>query len=285
MRLSKAILEPADLPKTGARESPTLEFKGNAAFFKDGKTPDTFETAKDIGAMASAYGGTIIVGAHGRERLATYKGFDGQEAERIAKMFEQAAQQRCSPPVPVNVAIISHEGSFIVAVNVEAVLTQPIGVKAPTDASKGWGGDAWVFHTRLSTHANEINPKDLPMYMNPKIRRIALLLEGVPEASRANVWLWWNTVVPVTSVTRRERPENAHVTLNSVSIVENSVSFSPEGKDQGQLRIPLEDVRAVWQSEGEAGALGAAWSVRVTGAVDLTSRTYQPRTWGESDSQ
>jgi len=51
------------LPPLGTREAPQLDFKEQLGRVKGGSGPDYFELAKDVAAMASAYGGTLLVGA------------------------------------------------------------------------------------------------------------------------------------------------------------------------------------------------------------------------------
>jgi hypothetical protein len=187
------IAKPEDLPPEGTRESPTLEFKAELCRLKVAGTPDYFELAKDIASMASVYGGALLLGALGGSQLAKYKPLSECDANEVCEAYQTAARDRCVPTPLITTEKIPVEGGFVVAVNVFPILDRPVAVRVrPIDAER-FGSPAWayIFPVRLSTHAIPYSPENLPMLLNPGIRRTIILLESIPEEGREKVLFTW----------------------------------------------------------------------------------------------
>ena len=183
------IERPDQLPQLGERESPTLDFKCKLDRLDDGKV-DSFELAKDVAAMASVYGGTLLVGAceEGRSgKLGVYKPLSAADATEAMDAYQLAARDRCRPvPLVSPVAIPLDQGS-VVAINVMPVVEGPVAVRVRGDKSDGYGNDTYVFPVRVSTHAIMFTPEQLPMLMNPEVRRMAILLRSIPPSAKVRL--------------------------------------------------------------------------------------------------
>jgi hypothetical protein len=257
----------ADLPTLGARETPSLDFKAQVSTNAAGNH-DTFEAAKDVAAMASVYGGVLLIGACENSTtgaLSHWRCMPLTDAQQVVRTFEQAVRSRCVPVPLVDPVPILHptQGDYVVAVNVLPVLHQPVGVRVRGDRTDGWGADTFVFPARLSTHTLDLRPDQLAMLMNPDVRRVMILLEGVPATARNKVRFTWHGWTD-----DRQRPQMGNVDLKLVSIDPLTNSLLLEGMPaQGGLpvRLPLDDVDTAWEVSG------GEWCVRVSGAFDLNS--------------
>jgi hypothetical protein len=260
------IVSPQDLPAIGARESPTLDFKTE---FTAHAHP--FEAAKDVAAMASTFGGVLLIGAIEDPltgELVRWKRMALADAQKVVATFEQTTQQRCLPVPLVNAIAIPHpDGDFVVAVNVFPVLDQPVGVRMKGDVADGWGGDAFVFPARLSTRTSFLRPDQLAMLMNPEVRRIIILLYEIPDAVPRRVEVHWagfrrsaTEVAPMTVT---------HFVLGDVILQENAVVLHPAPPGDRSyvghaLQVPIDDIEAVWRGM-------AMWSLRVRGHFEMNA--------------
>lgn len=263
MTTFNVIDSPEALPIVGTRESPTLDFKGVLDRIEANGKPDYFEMAKDIAAMASAYGGTLLFRALGKSQLARYERLTEAEANEACEAYQTAAKDRCIPVPPVTPVKIPFDGGFVVAVNIFAILDRPVAVKVKDAVAERFGPDAYVFPVRLSTHAIPYSPENLPMLLNPVIRRTIILLEAIPTSGREKVTFTWHSWTD-----DRWRPQMGTIELRiaGVDVNGNALRAQQGPPDRTfELRLPLDDVDTVWEVRpGE-------WSVRVSGAFDTTS--------------
>jgi hypothetical protein len=171
----KPIVRSDELPLVGAKvESQTFDIK------RTYETTKQFEAAKDVTAFANHLGGTLLIGAAEKDGgLSRYLPIEEKQANDIATLFEHAVKNRCRPLPLVDVKQIPHEGGFVVVVNVWPTLTAPIGVQIRGSKDDGFGDTAWVFPIRVATQTSFITPENLPMYMNAKDRKSALLLSQI----------------------------------------------------------------------------------------------------------
>ncbi len=92
------------------------------------------------------------------------------------------------------------------------------------------------------------------MLLNPAIRRIAILLENIPAASRAKVkfvWAgWWDD------------KQRAHMTEATMSMDHADIETNTLHLKGGTIRVPLDDVEAVWDNGG------GEWKIGVSGPFD-----------------
>jgi hypothetical protein len=251
------ISAPEHLPPIGTRESPMLDFKGRMDRTK--QLPDYFELAKDIASMAGVYGGTLLIGAAGGSQLVKYDALDEAEANETCEAYQVAARDRCIPVPALSTDKIPKDAGFVVAVNVLPVLDRPVGVKVTPIQEDQFGSPprAYVFPVRLSTHAIAYTPENLPMLLNPAIRRTIILLESIPAEKRANVrfvWVGWTD--------DRQRPKTQETNFPILGVdLERNVLLLGSGQ-QASIHVPLDDVDGVWaEANGQ-------WTVRVRGAFD-----------------
>jgi hypothetical protein len=262
------------LPPVGTRESPQLDFK--AVVNRHAGKIDYFELAKDIAAMASAYGGAILIGAiedASTGCLVKFKGMSESAAKEVVAAYEQAARDHCLPQPLVDHDALPHVDGLVVAIYVHAVLDRVVGVKVtPIEAHRfGSPSLAYVFPVRLSTHAIAFTPEKLPMLMNPQIRRIAILLESIPVADRNEVRLHWepyrrgNNETPAL-VLSRCRLEAIGDGGAVVDIDANAVRMElvEPNNPRGHFQFPLDDVQSVWRD------IHGQWCVRVAGHLELS---------------
>ncbi len=246
------IAAPENLPAYGTRESPILDFKGKLDRTPDGK-PKYFELAKDVAAMASVYGGTLLLRAHGGSQLARYEPLNDSEANEVCEAYQAAARDRCIPVPLLTTEKIPRESGYVVAVNIFPILDRSIAVKVKDAVEDRFGSDAYVFPVRLSTHAIPYSPESLPMLLNPAVRRIAILLESIPIDRRGAVTVYWAGY-------RRNTSDVAPVTpsifeLSSLDLEANVMML--RDKDTTFV-VPLDDVESVWREV-------QTWSIRVRG--------------------
>ncbi len=175
-----------ELPPLQTRESQELEFKLEPSTKQATGKVNYLEMAKDMAAMANAYGGIIIVGACEAPKgvLSSYKPASKERAAEICDQYTTALRDRLRPAPLVLAVPIEHDGGFLVVVRVEASVGQAIGVrflpreetdpnemKAPTDI--------YGFPNRVGDNTAWLQPEQLPMLMLPELRRTILLLRKV----------------------------------------------------------------------------------------------------------
>jgi hypothetical protein len=283
------ITGPSDLPRLGDRETTTLDFKTELKPRKGKRGPDLFEAAKDVAALASVYGGVLLIGAiedTATGQLVSWKRMPLGKAQRTVRAYEEAVRDRCRPVPLIDPSTIEHpEGNFVVAINVFPVLHQPVAVKVRGSVSDGYGSDTYIFPVRLSTHAIFLQPDQIAMLMNPDIRRTLILLEHISEKERDAVAVHWTGF-------RRTTTENAPVSVSLFSIskvdVDSNVVVLAEPRAAklvagyqsqtfaGTVPIPLDDIESVWCEAHEL------WAIRVRGHFDnnKTPPRYSTRVEG-----
>lgn len=86
------ILKATDLPAIGtSSERSDLDFKVKPTTSRIGQ-------AKDVAALASTIGGSIIVGAATKGMvLSSYLGIPSADAEKLPNQYEQSVKDRCRP--------------------------------------------------------------------------------------------------------------------------------------------------------------------------------------------
>lgn len=203
------------LPDLGTYESPTLEFKASLP-----DAPSYFELAKDVSAMANAWGGTILVGARGgNSQLVKYEPIaTDDQARTIALAYENAVKDRCSPVPTFSIQALSIDDGTLLAIHVPPSFGL-VGVRTgANDPKSDWRGDAWTFFRREAASQNkEIRPERFPMLMSAELRRIAIILQSIPQEATVHI-------------TKRrsddERKQVESCTLVAVEEEKNRVVFS-----------------------------------------------------------
>ena len=243
-----------DVPRAGpldanVRESHRLDLKETVA-------PDkTAEHAKDMATFANTFGGVILIGAAVDKGIVTYPGVSREHATKLAEIYEQTAKDMCSPsPVVDAIMVPIPDGSdVLLAVNVDPVIDGPVGARAAKSQ------DAWVFPVREASHTKYLRPNELPMYMNPQLRRSILLLDQIRFG--ADVLLWHyperrredQFVGPV-------QLESLNSTIGEVYLNKNAVTFAVP-RNGPPIRVPLTDIECVWEDSRNR------WNLRLAGHV------------------
>jgi hypothetical protein len=176
------IRDPSDLPAVGHKnEGEILDFKTK----HDAAKP--WEHAKDIGAFANHLGGTILIGAASTGEVITkYVPMTYQEADAAQTAYEKAAGGSCFPPPRIEVARVPHGSGVIVAVNIWPIVAQLacVFVRPGKLATGGYGHELLAFPIRVGGQTNYIEKENLAMYMNPGVRRNAILLNAIGPEER-----------------------------------------------------------------------------------------------------
>ncbi len=157
----------------------------------DPKKP--FHMAKDVAAFANHLGGTLLIGACEADQTNTLARWEGMTKERIdeyVEAFSSAVRDRCDPAPAIDfqsIPLRDDRTKLALAVNVPPSLTL-VGVRV--DAHKpieGYGGPSHVFPVRTGAQSKFLKPSELPMFMTPEVRRVAVLLARLPPSTRAKV--------------------------------------------------------------------------------------------------
>ena len=174
------ILSTDALPVPGtAVESTTLEFKREL----DGP----FAAAKHVAALANARGGALIFGAVHDQQTGQLVKYIGIDVGKTDEVVSQAVKERCSPAPVYLASAREYEGKGVLVVNVEPTLSGAlIGVRVPSK-DPDYKGPAWVFPVRVGSQTKYLDPGELPMYVDARLRRAVVLLGQIPRNDRVQV--------------------------------------------------------------------------------------------------
>jgi hypothetical protein len=245
----KRIDSPGDLPSIGDPETLYLDFKAVPS-------DSGFEIGKDVAAFANASGGVILVGAvEEKKKLIRFKPLT--DPIRTKDFYTSAVRDRCRPhpTVGLDLITIDDSGGQILAANVEPFPGQPVGVHVTVSDQgemKPRIQDLFHYPVRVYTDTKAILPENLAMYVDARVRRIAILLEPL-VGSRVIVQC-------VHSVPPGLRMDSFE--LKGVSVAENTIEFGSE--KSGSLFISLDLVHSVHRTE-------KTWLVFVQGYFDEIS--------------
>jgi hypothetical protein len=240
-----------------AREQYVLDFKETV------DPANWWELAKDVAAFANAIGGVILVGVK-EGPPPVYEGLPRDIAERIQVAYENSTKEHLSPrPIVDPVLVSTPSGNFIVAVNVNPYADQPIGSRLPRANRNGdlVPYDAWQFPVRVGRDTRPLEPAMIPMLTNPRVRRAVILLEAIPKPGAPSFQeprlLWRHP----TNRTKAE-PQQTAVRIEAVEPEKNAVALRVmERGGNTTIRVPLDDVEAVWEARDHV------WHIRVSGSV------------------
>jgi hypothetical protein len=234
----KPIESEMDLPALQTRERSDLDFKA-------APTADAFENAKDVAAFANASGGTILVGACGGDRLTAWKPLSSQDAKTCCRAYEEAVRDRCKPAPLFSIVELPFDNGIIVGVNVWPFPGQPVGVQL-TKKEVACCEGAVFFPRRVCSQTKAITPEQIPMFVDAKVRRVAMTLERIVGQR-----------VVLTPVREASHEHNV-ATLVSMSLLENLVRFG--AGDETPFTIPLDMIESAYRDE-------AAWHIFMHGVV------------------
>jgi len=142
---------------------------------------------------------------------------------------------------------------FVVAVNVNPTPLSPVGVRWNDDPKSA----AWAFPLRTTTHTTYLSPTELPMLMVPEVRRVAILLDAIPDDERGDLEIFGSTQTGQTSQVSRVQLLGIDDRMTTVKLAWSA----HEARQTVVSRIPLDRVTSVWQS-GER-----RWTIGVNGWI------------------
>lgn len=238
----QAIVQPADLPTPGlAVESDVLDFKEDVRKGPSGsiELPDL---AKDVAAFANASGGTLLIGAleeRATGRLLHYAPFDAPAIAKLRKAYSEAVRDFCSPRPICDSTPIAHGSGSVLAVNVWPFPGQVVGARLQ---QKGERIFRFPLRTGIDTHYLEA--EQLPMLMIPELRRLVVLLRGIPRDEYVRRYRSF-----ASPGGEQLSPVTKDCMFVAVDELSNVVMFR-EGPSYGEEHydyVPLDKVRSVWR--------------------------------------
>ncbi len=158
----------------------------------------------------------------------------------MAGEFSNAIAQKCDPVPdvdPVTVCDASDPTRLVLAINVRPSL-RLIGVKAQVDKGvDDWNSDdkAFVYPVRTGTITRFLTPSELPMFMTPHVRRVAVLLSRIPLNARVRV-IWKR---------RDMEPEFHFLGVDE----ENNVVHLKNTEGENKRSLPLDCIATVYEGE------------------------------------
>lgn len=238
----------------------------------------TFEVAKDVAALASAMGGTVLVG--GVEGGGERRGMVGRLANvelpgRMVTQISDAVRQH-TRPLPVfeprvitltpaeQSSVLGRDGEAqnvsVVAVNVQPLPFGPVAVRACDDTGRVIA-NAYRFPIRGGEGTRFLQPEELALHYSAHERKISVLLHRIPKASSREVP---RPEVRVIDMTRQGLMRQL-VTLDEERMMVifglSHVESNPGPESGPKAHVPYAFVSAVWQDEFDV------WSVHVNGFV------------------
>lgn len=228
-------VQPAPLPPVGAAiERAVMDWKVKPANF-------AFEKAKDVAAFANHLGGCILIGASEHKgQLAKYVGLTQAEAGKVRDEYSKAVAQRCQPPPTVDFEEYedpTDSTKRIVAINVWPSLNL-IGVKINTTKdTEGWGGPAYAYPVRSGTDATYLQPVQLPMYITPQVRRIAVMMSRIQKGAIVQL---------IETRLDNSKIDKAYI-FDGVEEEANLVRFQTRDGTPTSLHVPLDRILSVYE--------------------------------------
>lgn len=223
------------------------------------------DLGEHVAAFANASGGTIVVGVPERYESPLYdvKGLSVPDAAALHHAFEMSVRDLCRPNAVLHQEQLRIPGTdrVLLVVNVDPSPMLPMGVRGTKKDQKGWS-----YPLRVGSHTRHLTPEDLPMLMEPRIRRVRLALANIPEAQRGHGQVYvLEKTSPLASLTGdaeqsrgyRYVPHPCRIAAPKAdSEIVILILYREAGHEH--VAIPLVDVEAVWQLVRGSWALRAA---------------------------
>lgn len=225
------------LPKVGSvAEKIIQEFK------REWLKKPRFHVAKVIASFANTLGGTVFVGGVENGQLVSqYRELSTKDTSRTIQYIEDAVAEMLRPFPAYDIERCNYRNGIILAVNVEPLLTGLSGVRVEPATPGYKGKDGWAFPVRTMSRTKFLSPDELPMHLEPKIRRMVLLLNQIPT----------DTLVSIRVGLDR------HHSINRMDFIEvqedrNRVEFR-DPQNRNRLSYPLDQIETVYFNEDGGG--------------------------------
>jgi hypothetical protein len=234
----KPLLEHSQLPSLGP-VSEDLRFDMKMVLTNQ---VDDSALACDVAAFANTSGGVLLIGAHEHPKdsgiLSAYVPMSYAETREIADKLKRALRL-CSPKPIVEAKPVEMDPTkdeYVVAINCDAYTAPPVGV---CQSNQSGGEEWWAFPTRRGRDNRNLRPEELAMVMEPRLRRILLLLDRLPRFLPENI--------------RRVCFHSKHgsgdpPTYDIVSIDTDVSSMRIRSTQNArEVIVPLDALRMIWQ--------------------------------------
>lgn len=195
------------------------------------------DLACDVAAFANTQGGVLLVGAHEHPKdsgiLSGYRPMSQVDANEIGAILRKALDL-CSPRPIAEARPIPRDNGYVVAINCDAYSAPPIGV-----AQEGQSGGEkwWAFPTRRGRDNRNLRPEELATVMEPRLRRVALLLARIPVlgANQFSIASFHSTHGEIES-------------FKIVSIDHEASAVVLRSMRDNEVVVPLDGIRMIWRS-------------------------------------
>lgn len=228
------------------------------------KRTDNEDLACDVAAFANTAGGVLLIGAHEEPpgTLKTYVPMSSSDAHSMGDALRDALKL-CSPqPIAEAKPLALPNGrGFAVAINCDPYAAPPIGVEKPAPGGSRSGGPKWwAFPARRGRDNRNLRPEELATIMEPRLRRMALLLDRLPRFE------------PQKRRRARFRCRAGNVIdMDILSIDAEASLIRLIGLQRPfELVIPLDAVRMIWRDVNTT-----AFQVSVDGKIQETNVGYE----------
>jgi Putative DNA-binding domain len=228
------------MPITRLEELPELgrSIETRTIDFKIKHSSDRFEAGKDVAAFANTSGGTIIIGARTTgDVLAEYLPLSAADAQAAKRDYEESVRDRCSPAPIFDVSFFTMDGGILVAINVWPIPGQPVGVELKPLDLKTYEREAkgtYFYPVRVGSHTRAILPEQLPMFIDAKSRKAAIVL------SRA---IGKTLVMAVPKYEKNKLWRDDALKLLDVNAHDNNLVV---GLDTFRVSLPLDSIETAW---------------------------------------
>lgn len=262
-----------EIPDVGAGwEGLHVDFKAHLDAYRRAGKLDLREIAKDIAALANAYGGSILIGVDEDRpsgRVKAIKGVTPAEAVEARKAVDDARDRHCHPAPLASVDVVEKGAVLVAVVNVWPSPGVVIGVDVEGVQ------DAYKLPVRLGEKTDYLKLEQLPMLMSPDVRRVALVLSTFRGDTSTHVLPADGSIatrIDGANIIRLDELENSVIMRIGTPVKRGNQTFSK----WRHVSFPLNMVRAAWKAGSfqfvaiEANVLAAV----LASPLDLPESTF-----------
>jgi hypothetical protein len=201
---------------------------------------NSYELAKDVSAFANHLGGVLLYGAKETNgRIGSYHPVPESVANDLEREISNACKSRCEPVPTYEIERHPKDSGWVASVSVSPFLGGLIGVRVTADKAKeGYGGNSFVFPIRSGNQTHYLTPTNMATYLDPAVRRAAILLSRIPEHTTVSTRTWNNN----------DGVDQDSLSFGEVDIERNRIRFYPVGGSASFFK-PLDQVQTVYEAE------------------------------------